>query len=455
MNPPKARGLPVIAVIGKPNVGKSTLVNRLVARRASIVSPAEGITRDALERDVEWRGRGFTVVDTGGLVEDRALRRTSIAGEVSRRAVTAVSRADVVVFVVDAQSGLTADDFALAERLRKTTKPLILVANKIDDASAEPAASEAWSLGLGEPLAVSALHGRGSGELLDRIVDLLPTLGQVRVEEAGVVASIAIVGRPNVGKSSIFNRLAGGDRAIVHHEPGTTRDSIDTVVAIGGRRYRFVDTAGLRRRARTKGVEVYGAGRTREAIGRADLTLVVIDASEGATAQDQRIAEAVAEAGVGAVIVANKWDLVTGAEQAEAAMDSIKQKLRFVSYAPVLRTSATTGRGIPAVIREFEEVLGARSLRVPTARLNAVIHDAQQRTPARGRRGSARILYATQSGIEPPTFVLFGHGRPGAEWLRFIEHRLREEFGFPGTPLRLVVRERSRKETSRGSRRRN
>lgn len=440
MNRKARRTLPLVAVIGKPNVGKSTLINRLVARRASIVSPVEGLTRDVLEREVSWRGRTFRVADTGGLLERAAKQPDKIGASVARRAIAAASEADVVLLVVDSRSGLTGDDFDLSKRLQRTPAPVVLVANKVDDPSQEPAAAEAWSLGLGEPLPVSALHGTGSGELLDRVVDLLPAAEAVAEERAE--ASIAIVGRPNVGKSLMFNRLAGEDRAIVHHEAGTTRDSIDTIVEMEGRKYRFVDTAGLRRRAKTRGVEIYGAGRTRDAIARSDIALLILDASEGATAQDQRIAQAIADAGVGAVIVANKWDLIKGDEPAAEVHQSIVERLHFVSYAPLIRTSALTGRGVGSVARHISKVLAARSRRVPTARLNSLMQLAQQKTPP--PRG-LHVLYATQAETSPPTFVLFASGRLPAEWLRFFEHRLREEFEFTGNPIRLVVRERSRR----------
>lgn len=442
-------GLPLVAVIGKTNVGKSTLVNRFVARRASIVSPAEGLTRDVLEREIDWRGRRFRVVDTGGLGPDKTGRGDDIAAAVSRRALAAASNADLVVFVIDAESGLTADDYELAEKLRRVTSPLILVANKVDDASGEASAADVWALGLGEPLYVSALHGRASGELLDRIVDLLPAMS--RSTESPVEASISIVGRPNVGKSSLFNQLAGHERAVVHHTPGTTRDSIDTIVEVAGRRWCFVDTAGLRRRGKTKGTEVYSASRTTEAIARSDLAIIVLDASEGATAQDQRIAEMVAEAGVGAVIAANKWDLMSSGEEIVQLERSITDKLGFVAYAPLVRTSATTGRGTRLLHKEIASVLTERSIRIPTGRLNTVIQAAQQRTPPpRGTRGgrivtNLRILYATQSAVSPPTFTVFASGYLPTEWVRFIERRLREEFGFKGNPLRIHVRQRSRR----------
>lgn len=440
------RQLPLVAVVGRPNVGKSTLVNRLAARRASIVSPQEGVTRDVLARPVAWRGREFRVLDTGGLIGERSGGPPRIATEVAQRALIAARGADLVIFVIDNETGLMPDDFALAERLKRMKVPVILASNKVDDASAEPQAAEAWSLGLGEPVCVSALHGRGSGDLLDRIVDLLPEFPAEDGEVAETETAIAIVGRPNVGKSSVFNRLVGEERAIVHHEPGTTRDSIDTFVEINGKGYRFVDTAGLRRRSKAKGVESYGAGRTREAISRSDVALIVLDASQGATSQDQRIAESVAEAGVGAVIVANKWDLIEGREGADDVMRSITDKLAFISYAPLVRTSATTGRGISQLAQQIDKVMQTRGRQIPTPKLNALIHEWQNKTPPPSSRGkSPRVLYATQSGTAPPAFMLFATGRLSPEWLRFIEHRLRDEFDLTGNPLRIIVRRRTRR----------
>lgn len=441
MSERKAR-LPKVAVVGRPNVGKSTLVNRLAAKRSSIVGEISGLTRDRLDTKVSWRGRTFIAHDTGGLA-DGALRESStIGGKVAAKAVDAASKADVVLFVVDASTGVTSDDLELTKRMKRLTIPVLLVANKVDDATDELEAAGFWALGLGEPLVVSALHGRGSGDLLDRVVDLLPEVTEEEIEEP---PAIAIVGRPNVGKSSLFNQIVGEDRSIVHHEAGTTRDSIDTTVEIEGKEYRFIDTAGMRRRAKTQGVEIYSASRTRSAIERADVAILVVDALEGATSQDQRIAEAVAESGVGAIVALNKWDLIEGEDMAERAERSMKDRLHFIDYAPMIRTSALTKRGMSKLLRPIDQVLKARNLRIATAKLNQLIQDAQQSAPApRTDNRNVKVLYGTQVGVAPPSFVLFSTGRLATSWLRYLERKIREQFDFTGNPLHLKFKERTR-----------
>lgn len=426
-----------VAVVGRPNVGKSTLVNRLAGRRGSIVGPAEGLTRDKVGTEVSWGGKTFEVDDTGGLVERGGTLSLKVAGQSLRT----IEEADVVVMVVDVQIGATAEDEALARRLRRVDRPVVVAANKADGAAGDDAAAEFWSLGLGEPMAVSALHGRGSGELLDRIVDLLP---EERSPVDSEVASIAIVGRPNVGKSSIFNAIAGTDRAIVHDEPGTTRDAIDTVVEVGNRTYRFIDTAGLRRRARTAGVNIYGSSRTSRAIERSQIAILVIDAYEGATSQDQRIAEMVEKAGVGAVVALNKWDLVKGEEEAERVERTVSDRMHFLRHAPLIRTSAVTKRGIPQLLDKLESVLEARQIRVATSKLNQLLQEAQQAVPPpRANNRNIRVRYGTQTDVSPPKFILFSNGYVAETWLRYIERRLREEYGFEGNPLRFLVRQRT------------
>jgi len=436
--------LPRVAVVGRPNVGKSTLVNRLAQGRGSIVGPSPGLTRDRIDTEVHWAGHTFILSDTGGIVEAAIGPDADkeISGKVANKAISAMESSDLVLFLIEAPAGITSDDLALVKRLRRIKVPMILVVNKADDDRAEQNSGEFWSLGLGEPMFVSSTHGRGTGDLLDRIVQLLPT--DADAPERPVVPSIALVGRPNVGKSSLFNRFVGEERAIVHHEPGTTRDSIDTIVSWEGRSYRFVDTAGIRRRAKTQGVEIFSASRTRNSIERSDVAVLVIDAAEGATSQDQRIAEQVAEAGVGAVLSLNKWDLIEDVEVAAVTERTIKDRLHFVDYAPLVRTSAKTARGMQKLIGQVDVVLETRSQRIPTSALNQLVQDAQQRAPIpRSRNRSVKILYATQVGVEPPTFVLFSTGKLAISWLRFLERRLREEFGFVGNPIRLVERERS------------
>lgn len=436
---------PMVAIVGRPNVGKSTLVNRLAQRRSSIVGPISGLTRDRLDVEVSWRGRTFILNDTGGLLEPEMTSDApaTLSAKVVARAMEAIGSADVVVFVVDSTTGVTSDDLALAKRLRRLSSPLIVAGNKADDTPSEVGSAELWGLGLGEPLMVSAVHGRGSGDLLDRIVDLLPEASSE--DEVQEVPSIALVGRPNVGKSSLFNRFVGQDRAIVHHEPGTTRDSIDTIIEIEGKSYRFIDTAGIRRRAKTQGVEIYSASRTREAIERADLAILVVDAEEGATSQDQRIAEQVADSGVGAIVALNKWDLIDDPDVAKIIERSMSDRLHFVDYAPMVRTSAQTKRGLEKLTAKLDGVLESRAMRVSTGRLNALIQRAQEKTPPpRAANKNVKVLYATQASVAPPTFVLFATGKLQVSWLRYIERRLREEFGFEGNPIRLISRERTR-----------
>lgn len=444
--------LPRVAVVGRPNVGKSTLVNRLSGTRKSIVGEVAGLTRDRLDVDASWRGKDFVLHDTGGLIESAlgAEAGDTITAKVAARALATLEDSDAVLFVIDGTAGVTSDDVALVSRLRKVTAPLLLVANKIDDAGAEVLVHELWSLGLGEPIPVSALHGRGAGELLDRLVEVLPEHG---ASERTAVPAIAIVGRPNVGKSSLFNRIVGEDRAIVHHEPGTTRDTIDTLVEVDGKTYRFVDTAGIRRRAKTHGVEIFSASRTRAAIGRSNVAVLVIDASDGATSQDQKIAEMVAEAGATAIIALNKWDLIEGPVEAEKSEETLEDRLRFVSYAPMVRTSAKTKRGVSKLLDQLPVVLESSEVRITTAELNQIFADAQQKVPPpRVANKTVKILYATQAGTAPPTFVLFTTGQLPTTWLRFAERLLRERYGFVGAPIHFTVRDRAKDRKTRKER---
>jgi GTP-binding protein len=441
----------VVAVVGRPNVGKSTLVGRLAGRRGPIVGRTPGLTRDRLDVEATWQGRTFTLQDTGGLIEEAqgpgGLQ--GLPGKVAEQAVGAIGGADVVLFVVDATTGVTADELALAKRLRRQHAPVILVANKVDNLAAELEASELWGLGFGEPSPVSALHGRGSGDLLDRIVELLPEASSApsaSVPASAEMPAIALLGRPNVGKSSLFNRLLGEERAIVHAEPGTTRDAIDTVLELDGRRYRLVDTAGMRRRARTRGLGIPSAARTRATLERADVAVLIVDVMEGAGHQEQRIARAIAEAGVGIVLVLNKWDLVEGEDEAKALARAAIDKLPFISYAPLVRTSALTGRGAGKVIPKVDEVLEARKVRVPTSELNGFVQEAQQSNPPpRTDQRDVRVLYATQAETAPPTMVLFTNGNLSAGWLRYLERRLRERYDFTGNPIHFVVRRQERR----------
>ncbi|HEX9774813.1 MAG TPA: ribosome biogenesis GTPase Der [Actinomycetota bacterium] len=438
--------LPVVAIVGRANVGKSTLVNRVLGRREAIEHPTPGVTRDRQAYEVSWGDRRFAVVDTGGW-EPRA---RGLASKVLAQAERAAAEADVIVFVVDAQVGITQDDLVVAKGLRKATTPVLIAANKVDSATHEPDTVLFAKLGLGEPFAVSALHGRASGDLLDAVVAALPEAGDAPPDERAL--SIAIVGRPNVGKSSLFNRLVGEERSIVHDLPGTTRDTVDTVVEIEGARYRFVDTAGMRRRARAAtGPEFYGLVRSMRAIDNAGLALHVIDAAEGPTEQDQKIAEHVRDAGCAAVIVLNKWDLVPP-EDVDDVADATRDELRFVPWATLVRTSALTGRGIAKLPAAIESARASWEHRVPTGALNSWLREGLTGIPLGDtkRARPLRIRYITQAGVRPPTFVVFANGRLTASAQRAIENRLRRDFGFAGTPIRIRARspERTRARAS-------
>ena len=427
------RVVPVVALVGRQNVGKSTLANRLVGRREAIADETPGVTRDRIELQASWRGRTFALVDTGGYF--RGAR--GIEALVARQAERAADAADVVLFVVDAQTGPLEEDAALARRLRRARVPVLLVANKVDAEPDEADATAFNRLGLGEPFPVSALHGRGSGDLLDRVVALLPET-QPGAEE-GPEPRFALVGRPNVGKSSLFNRLVGEERSVVFEEAGTTRDAVDAIVAWPSGPVRFVDTAGLRRPAKAQGLEYYGFLRAVRAIDRAHVVVLVLDASEGFTTEDRRIAARVEEAGRGLLVVANKWDLVE--ERDRAYRELVEQLAPFVR-APVLRTSALTGTGagrLPQVLLGLHE---RWSRRVSTAEVNRLLQEAQGE---RSAPGGTRYRYGTQVAAGPPTFVLFGGGAPDGAYRRFLEGRLRRSFGFEGVPIRLRFRAKERR----------
>ena len=435
--------LPVVAIVGRPNVGKSTLVNRIAGGRQAIVEAQPGVTRDRKELVAEWAGRHFRVVDTGGWLAGGG----DLDQEVSRQAERAVAQADVIVLVVDVTVGITEEDARVASLLRRAGTPAVVVVNKVDDGSRE---SDAWAftqLGLGDPHVVSALHGRGSGDLLDAVVAALPAPAatEVQPEADGGPFSIAIVGRPNVGKSTLFNRLVGDERAVVHDEPGTTRDSIDTVIETEDGPLRFVDTAGMRRRSRVdEPTEYYSLVRALESVDRADAALFVIDATEGVTHQDQRLAERVDAAGTAAIVVLNKWDL-TDADRRRDVLAQAADRLSFLGYAPVVKVSALTGRNLRHVLPALREAEQAYHRRVPTAALNRVVTDAQQRQPppvVRKRR--PRVLYATQGASDPPTFTFFATHELPATYLRYLEHRIRDAFDLGPTPVKIRVRLRGR-----------
>ncbi len=439
--------LPVVAVLGRPNVGKSTLVNRIVGRREAIVEERPGVTRDRKVLEAEWSGRHFQIVDTGGWLDSADI----LDAQVSRQAERALSGAAVVLLVVDVTVGVTDDDDRVAGVLRKALRAkerapkVVVVVNKVDNQNREADAWDFGRLGLGAPFPVSALHGRGSGDLLDIVVEALPALSpEEEAAEAGTdadagVPAVAIVGRPNVGKSTLFNRLIGDERSVVHDAPGTTRDSIDTIVETPDGPIRFVDTAGMRRRSRIgEGPEYYSLVRALQSIDRANAALLVIDAFEGVTHQDQRLAERIDAAGSPVVIVLNKWDRLDAEGRLKATID-LEDRLAFLGYAPVLKTSALSGMGVHKLMPALSEAIEAYHRRVPTRELNDVVQAAQAAHPAPG----ARVLYATQGAVDPPTFTLFSDKTLHPTWLRFLERRIREHFGFGPTPLKLRVRKRA------------
>jgi GTP-binding protein len=435
---------PVVAIVGRPNVGKSTLLNRIVGRRTAIVEEHPGVTRDRKDVDADWLGRPFRLVDTGGWM----VGGSDLDAKVSQQAERAIAEAHVVLLVVDVTTGITEEDSRVAELLRRRGKPTLLVANKVDDVSREGLVWELLSLGLGDPHPVSALHGRGTGDLLDALVERLPD------HEPGVDAepltpstaagspegvAVAIVGRPNVGKSTLFNQLTGDERAVVHDRPGTTRDSIDTVIETELGPVRLVDTAGMRRRSKIgEGTEYYSLVRALQAVDDADVALLVIDATEGVTGQDQRLAERIDAAGCPIVLMLNKWELLDGDQRAEVRWQ-VGDKLRFIGDAPVLPITALTGRGVHKLFPALARSVDAYHRRIPTGRVNAIIQEAQQ---AHAAPGGARVLYATQGAAEPPTFTLFVNRELPRTYLRYLERALREAFDLGATPLKIRVRRR-------------
>jgi len=419
---------PAVAVVGRQNVGKSTLVNRLFGRREAIAHEMPGVTRDRVELETAWRGRTFRLVDTGGYAHGAK----GIEALVSRQAERAAAGADVVLLVVDAQTGPVEEDAMLARKLRRATIPVLLVANKADTESDEAEALAFHALGLGDPVPVSALHGRGSGDLLDRVVALLPEDSEVIETEEE--PAFALVGRPNVGKSSLFNRLVGEERSVVFEEAGTTRDSVDALVEWAEGPVRFVDTAGLRRPAKIQGIEYYSLLRAERAIERAHVAVLVLDAPDGFTSEDKRIASHVMEVGRALVVVANKWDLI---QERDRAFKEFTELLVPFARAPVLRTSALSGSGVHRLGPTLLEVHDRWIRRAPTAPVNEVVQAAQGEQPA---PGGARYKYATQVAAGPPTFVLFGALPPGQSYQRFLEGRLRRELDLDGVPLRLRFR---------------
>jgi GTP-binding protein len=440
-----AERVPVLAVVGRPNVGKSTLVNRIIGRREAVVEDIPGVTRDRVTYDATWRGRRFTVVDTGGWDPDAE----GLQVHVSAQAEVAVAAADAVLFVVDNVVGATDADEAVVKVLRRSGKPVILAANKVDDERGEPDAAALWSLGLGEPFVVSALHGRGSGDLLDAVLEALPETPEERFEAEQGPRRVALLGRPNVGKSSLLNRLAGETRVLVDEVAGTTRDPVDSLVEVGGETWRFVDTAGLRKRvSHASGAEYYSSLRTKGALDAAEVAIVLLDASEPISEQDQRVISMVVEAGRALVLAFNKWDLVDEDRRPQLAKE-IERELSRVHWAPRVNVSALTGRSVDKLAPALHTALDGWGTRIPTARLNQWISDLLAATPPPVRGGrQPKVLFATQAGTCPPRFVLFTSGFLEAGFRRFIERRLREDFGFAGTPIEVSVKVREKTKKS-------
>jgi GTP-binding protein len=442
---PIAPALPVVAVIGRPNVGKSTLVNRVLGRREAVVEDIPGVTRDRVAYEAEWAGRAFTVVDTGGWEPDAK----GMAARIAAAAELAVEAADVVLLVVDATVGVTEVDAAVGRVLQRSGRPVVLAANKVDSEHSEPEIAALWALGLGPPIPVSALHGRGSGDLLEALVAALPDTPAV--EPATGPRRVALIGRPNVGKSSLLNQLVGAERAMVDAVAGTTRDPVDSLVGIDGTTWRFVDTAGLRRRVHeATGAEYYSSLRTNAAIDAAEVVLLLLDAAEPISDQDLRVADRVVDAGRAMVVAMNKWDLVDD-DRRERLEREIEREFGRFGWAARINISAKTGRGVQRIAPALEAALQSWETRVPTGGLNSFFASVVGATPPPVRGGKQpKILYASQPGVAPPRFVLHTSGPLEASYRRFLERRLREQYGFAGTPLDLVVK--AREKGKRGTR---
>lgn len=446
MSETKTATLPVVAIVGRPNVGKSTLLNRILGRREAIVEERPGVTRDRKMVDAEWQGTPFRLVDTGGWLASGS----EIDEKVSRQSEVAIAESDALLFVVDASIGITEEDAQMARSVRGYDKPVFVVANKVDDARHEDQVWELVRLGLGQPYGVSALHGRGVGDLLDDLVDALPEVsfmaeadeddGGEEAEGEARVFSIVLVGRPNVGKSTLFNRLIGEDRSVVHDMPGTTRDTVDTVVDTPSGPIRFLDTAGMRRRSRVdEATEYYSVLRALKSVDTADVALLVIDGTVGVTSQDQRLAERVDAAGCPIVVVLNKWDLLDTEAKAQVS-EQLERKLGFLPNVTVHRISALTGSGAHKLLPSLDQALDAYQSRAPTRKVNEIIRRAQQAQPA---PHGARVLYATQGASDPPTFTLFANRDLAPAYVRYLERSLRESLDLGSTPIKIRVRKRN------------
>lgn len=433
---------PVVAVIGRPNVGKSTLVNRIIGSRQAVVEDVPGVTRDRVSYQGEWSGRTFTLVDTGGW----SAKTAGLDRAVADQSEAAIQESDAVLFVVDASVGLSAEDERLVPLLRRSGKPVVIAANKVDDGHREAELAELWGLGLGEPHPVSGLHGRGSGDLLDALLAVLPAHSQVASLQPGGPRRVAIIGRPNVGKSSLLNKAIGRDRAVVSDTAGTTRDPIDEVVEIAGTSWRFVDTAGIRRRSNLQqGSDYYATLRTENALDRCEVAVVVFDVTDEITDQDVKVVEMALEAGRAIVLAFNKWDLID--DEARARLeDGIAMRLAHVAWAPRVNLSAKTGRHLEKLVPALQAALAGWDTRISTGKLNAFVRELSQEHPHPLRGGKQpRVLFATQASSQPPTFVLFTSGFMDAGYRRYMVRRLREIYGFVGTPIRLGMRVRERR----------
>lgn len=441
--------LPVVAIVGRPNVGKSALVNRILGRREAVVEDTPGVTRDRVTYKAEWMDRRFSLVDTGGWEPDAK----GIDRSVAAQSEIAIDLADVILFVVDAMTGATATDEHVVRLLRKTDKPVFLVANKIDDAVHEPEAAALWNLGLGEPHPVSAIHGRGVADLLDAVMKVLPEVSAVAKHEIGGPRRVAILGRPNVGKSSLLNKAAGEERVVVNELAGTTRDPVDEIVELGGKMWRLVDTAGIRRRVHlSQGADFYASLRTSAALEKAEVAVVVLDVSQPISEQDVRIIDLVLESGRALVLAFNKWDELLaddarGGERRRLLEREIEQDLAHVAWAPRVNISAKTGRHLDKLVPALETALESWDQRIPTGKFNAFITELVQEHPHPLRGGKQpRILFGTQAGTRPPTFVLFTTGFLDPGYRRFVQRRLRELYGFEGTPIVINMRVRERRQ---------
>ena len=434
--------LPVLAIVGRPNVGKSALVNRILGRREAVVEDTPGVTRDRVNYKAEWNDRFFTLVDTGGWEPDAKGINASVAAQ----AEIAIDLADAVMFIVDATVGPTSTDEHVVKMLRATNKPVILVANKVDDIRQEPEAASLWSLGLGQPWPVSAIHGRGVADLLDHVLTILPTISAVAKEQVGGPRRVALLGRPNVGKSSLLNRAAGEERVVVNELAGTTRDPVDEQIELGGKVWTFVDTAGIRRRMNlAQGADFYASLRTSAALEKAEVAVVLIDVTEPISEQDVRIIELVLESGRALVLAFNKWDMLDD-ERRRYLEREIEQDLAHVSWAPRVNISAKTGRHLEKLVPALEVALESWDTRIPTGKFNALLAEltAEHPHPVRGGK-QPRILFGTQASTRPPMFVLFTTGFLDPQYRRFITRRLRELYGFEGSPINVNMRVRERR----------